>query len=86
MENEELDNELVVNDDVPETSEENLEEVNISTSEDEKQVQENVEEAEQSSEDIEKLVEERANKLFEEKVEERLVRDRINRERKGCQS
>lgn len=82
MENEELDNELVVNDDVPETSEENLEEVNISTSEDEKQVQENVEEAEQSSEDIEKLVEERANKLFEEKVEERLVRDRINRERK----
>lgn len=82
MENEELDNELVVNDDVPETSEENLEEVNISTSEDEEQVQENVEEAEQSSEDIEKLVEERANKLFEEKVEERLVRDRINRERK----
>lgn len=82
MENEELDNELVVNDDVPETSEENLEEVNISTSEDEEQVQENVEETQQSSEDIEKLVEERANKLFEEKVEERLVRDRINRERK----
>lgn len=82
MENEELDNELVVNDDVPETSEENLEEVNISTSEDGEQNQESAKEAEQSSEDIEKLVEERANKLFEEKVEERLVRDRINRERK----
>lgn len=82
MKNEELDNELVVNDDVPETSEENLEEVNISTSEDGEQNQESAKEAEQSSEDIEKLVEERANKLFEEKVEERLVRDRINRERK----
>ena len=82
MENEELDNELVVNDDVPETSEENFEEVNISTSEDGEQNQESAKEAEQSSEDIEKLVEERANKLFEEKVEERLVRDRINRERK----
>ncbi len=81
MENEELDNELVV-DDVPETSEENLEEVQVNASQDDEQVQENVEETEQSSEDIQKLVEERANKLFEEKVEERLVRDRINRERK----
>ena len=81
MENEELDNELVVND-VPETSEEDLEEVQVNASQDDEQVQENVEETEQSSEDIQKLVEERANKLFEEKVEERLVRDRINRERK----
>ena len=81
MENEELDNELVV-DDVPETSEENLEEVQVNASQDDEQVQENVEETEQSSEDIKKLVEERANKLFEEKVEERLIRDRINRERK----
>lgn len=81
MENEELDNELVVNDDVPETSERNLEEVDISTSEDEGQVQEESQKAEQFSEDIEKLVEERANKLFEEKVEERLIRDRVNRER-----
>ena len=77
---EELDNELVVND-VPETLEENLEEVQVNASQDDEQVQE-VEETEQSSEDIEKLVEERANKLFEEKVEERLRRDRINRERK----
>lgn len=81
MENEELDNELVV-DDVPETSEENLEEVQVNASQDDEQIQENVEETEQSSEDIQKLVEERANKLFEEKVKERLVRDRINRERK----
>lgn len=81
MENEELDNELVVNDDVPETSERNLEEVDVSTSEDEGQVQEESQKAEQFSEDIEKLVEERANKLFEEKVEERLIRDRVNRER-----
>lgn len=79
---EELDNELVVNDDVPETSEENLEEVNIDTSEDEGQVQETTQEVETpSEEDIEKMIEERANKLFEEKVEDRLIRDRINRER-----
>lgn len=84
MENEELDNELVV-DDVPETSEENLEEVQVNASQDDEQIQENVEEAEQPSEDIQKLVEERANKLFEEKVEERLIRDRINRERKQNQ-
>lgn len=82
MENEELDNELVVND-VPETSEENLEEVNIGTSEDEEQNQEMVDMTETNQEDdIQRQIEERANKLFEEKVEERLVRDRINRERK----
>lgn len=82
MENEELDNELVV-DDVPETSEENLEEVNISTSEDEEQNQETVNMTETNQEDdIQKQIEERANKLFEEKVEERLIRDRVNRERK----
>lgn len=75
---EELDNELVEND-VPETSEE-LEEVQVDASQDEEQTQES-QEAE-SSEDIEKLIEERANKLFEEKVKERLTRDRINRERK----
>lgn len=84
MENEELDNELVV-DDVPETSEENLEEVQVNASQDDEQSQENVEETELPSEDIQKLVEERANKLFEEKVEERLIRDRINRERKQSQ-
>ena len=55
----ELDNELVVNNDVPETSEENLEEVNIDTSEDEGQVQETTQEVETpSEEDIEKMIEE----------------------------
>ena len=80
---EELNNELVVENDVPETSEENLEEVNIGTSEDEGQNQETVDMTETNQEDdIQKQIEERANKLFEEKVEERLIRDRINRERK----
>ena len=83
MENEELNNELVVENDVVETSEENFEEVNISTSEDGEQNQDTVEGTEnQAEDDITKQIEERANKLFEEKVEERLRRDRINRERK----
>lgn len=83
MENEELSNELVVENDVIETSEENLEEVNISTSEDGEQNQDTVDMTKKESEnDIEKQIEERANKLFEEKVEERLKRDRINRERR----
>lgn len=82
MENEELDNELVVNDDVPETSEETLEDVQVSASGNEEQVQETTQEVETpSQEDIERMIEERANKLFEEKVEQRLLRDRINRER-----
>ena len=78
---EELNNELVVENDVPETSEQNLEEVNIGTSEDEEQNQETVDMTETNQEDdIQKQIEERANKLFEEKVEERLVRDRVNKE------
>ena len=86
MENEELDNELVVSDDVPETSEQNLEEVNIDTSEDEEQVQETTEEVvAPSQEDIEKMIEERANKRTQEQIEQRLIRDRINRERKQNQ-
>lgn len=67
--NEELDNEEIVEKDVPETSEENAEELVIDTSIDE------------SSDNIDKLVEEKANKLFEEKVEERLIRDRAKRDR-----
>ena len=86
MENEELDNELVVSDDVPETSEQNLEEVNIGTSEDGEQVQETTEEVvTPSQEDIEKMIEERANKRTQEQIEQRLIRDRINRERKQNQ-
>lgn len=81
--NEETNNEEVVLNDVPETSEENLEEVNIGTSEDEGQVQEIVEETETNSEeDINRMVEERANKMFEEKVKDRLARDRASQERK----
>lgn len=67
--NEDLDNEEVVETDVPETSEEETaEEVVVNASQDNEQ-------------DIEKLVEERANKLFEEKVEDRLIRDRAKRDR-----
>ena len=86
MENEELDNELVVSDDVPETSEQNLEEVNIGTSEDGEQVQETTEEVvAPSQEEIERMIEERANKRTQEQIEQRLIRDRINRERKQNQ-
>lgn len=86
MENEELDNELVVSDDVPETSEQNLEEVNIGTSEDGEQVQETTEEVvTPSQEEIERMIEERANKRTQEQIEQRLIRDRINRERKQNQ-
>lgn len=81
--NEELNNEELLENDVPETSVENLEEVNIGTSEDEGHIQEITQEVENpNQDDIEKQIEERANKLFEEKVEERLIRDRASRERK----
>lgn len=68
--------EEIITTDVPETSdtvEEELEEVNIDTSE-------NIETDETQDRDIEAEIEERANKLFEEKVEERLIRDRRARE------
>ena len=83
MENEELDNELVVSDDVPETSEQNLEEVTISTSEDGEQVQETTEEeVTPSQDDIDARIEARANELMEEKIKDRLARDRASQERK----
>lgn len=83
MENEELDNELVVSDDVPETSEQNLEEVNIGTSEDGEQVQETTEEVvTPSQDDIDARIEARANELMEEKIKDRLARDRASQERK----
>ncbi len=82
MENEISNDEVVLND-VPETSEENLEEVGIDTSEGGELIQETVEETKTNSEDdINKLVEERANKMFEEKVKDRLARDRASQERK----
>lgn len=79
----EENNEEVLLNDVPETSEENLEEVNIDTSEDEEQVQETVEETETNAEDdIEAKIEARANELMEEKIKDRLARDRASQERK----
>ena len=69
-----MDNDEVVENDVPETSDESLEGVQVDTSQNEEQEQAN-------SEEIERLAEERANQLFEEKVEERLIRDRNKREK-----
>lgn len=82
--NEELDNELVVTDDVPETSlEEN--EIENNASEEVEEVQNTTEEVVQpSAEDIERQIEERANKIAEEKMEARLIRDRIKREREDA--
>lgn len=78
------DNELVVND-VPETSEEN--EIETNSAEEVEEVQEVAEETTQTNEeDIEKQIEERANKLFEEKIEARLARDRVKREREQAKS
>jgi len=73
--NEDLNNEEVVGKDVPETSEENLEEVNIGTSEDGEQIQESVKETETNTEDdIKAKIEARANELMEEKIQGRLAR------------
>lgn len=80
----ENDNELIVKEDVPETSErdEQIQESNdnINNIQDEKEstAQEVVQ---HSPEDIEKEITERANKLFEEKAEQRVIRDRIKREK-----
>lgn len=78
-------NEIFVNDDVPETSEqENEIETNASEGVEEVQTTNEVEtpsEVETNEDDIEKQIEERANKLFEEKIEARLARDRVKRER-----
>lgn len=80
--NEENNEEVVLND-VPETSEENLEEVNTDTSEGVEQNQEEVQETETNpEEDFESKVEARANELMEEKIKERLARDRASQERK----
>ncbi len=81
IDNEEENNELVVTDDVPETSE-NEEQIETDASEGVEEVQDTTEEVEQPSEDdIEKRIEERANKIAEEKIEARLIRDRVKRER-----
>lgn len=80
---EEENNQEVVLNDVPETSEENLEEVNIGTSEDVEEVQDTVHETEDNSaEDIERQIEERANALMEERMSARIAKDRASQERK----
>ncbi len=79
--NEEDNNELVVTDDVPETSE-NEEQIETNASEEVDNVQNTTEEVvNPSAEDIERQIEERANKIAEEKIEARLIRDRVKRER-----
>lgn len=78
--NDEENNELVVTDDVPETSQE--EQIETSTSEGVDEVQDTTQEVVETEQDIEAQIEERANKLAEEKIEARLIRDRIARERK----
>lgn len=78
---EEDSNELVVTDDVPETSE-NEEQIETNASEEVDNVQNTTEEVvNPSAEDIERQIEERANKIAEEKIEARLIRDRVKRER-----
>ncbi len=77
-----MEDELVVENDVPETSEENLEEVTINTSNDE-ETQDAVQETETNTEDdIEERIEARANELMEEKIKDRIARDRASQERK----
>ena len=72
------ENEIFVENDVPETSEE--EQIETDASEGVEEVQA-TEVAKTNEDDIEKQIEERANKIAEEKIEARLIRDRIKRER-----
>ncbi|MCI8654263.1 MAG: hypothetical protein HFJ48_00055 [Clostridia bacterium] len=78
------ENELIVEEDVPETSEKDEQAQNISGENND--IQEQItgtaqEVVQHSPEDIEKEITERANKLFEENVENRLIRDRVKREK-----
>lgn len=70
------DNEIL---DVPETSEEEL--IETDASEEVEEVLNTTDEVETNAEDIEKQIEERANKIAEDKIQARLIRDRIKRER-----
>ena len=75
-------NEEVVENDVPETSEE--EQIETDASEEVEEVLNTTDEVETNAEDIEKQIEERANKKAEKIVETRLIRDRIKRERENA--
>ena len=70
------DNEVL---DVPETSEEEL--IETDASEEVEEVLNTTDEVETNAEDIERQIEERANKIAEDKIQARLIRDRIKRER-----
>lgn len=70
------DNEIL---DVPETSEEEL--IETDASEEVEEVLNTTDEVETNAEDIERQIEERANKIAEDKIQARLIRDRIKRER-----
>lgn len=75
-------NEEVVENDVPETSEE--EPIETDASEEVEEVLNTTDEVETNAEDIERQIEERANKKAEKIVETRLIRDRIKRERENA--
>lgn len=86
MDEENLDNELIVNDSVPETLEENernLDEIETGASEEVEEGQDTAQEAVSKDEDIEKEIEERVNREVEDKIESRLIRDRVKREREA---
>lgn len=74
-------NEEVVVNDVPETSE-NLEEVVVNASQDETNQDVVVDTGTNAEDDIEKKIEARANELMEEKIKDRIARDRASQERK----
>lgn len=80
MEDEVLDNELNVNDSVPETLEENEQTEQIENVAD-SEVQDIAQDAKEIEVDIEKQIEERANRIAEEKMEARVIRERIKKDR-----
>lgn len=82
MDDEVLDNELNVNDGVPETLEEKeIEQVQNDVNNEGENVQDVAQDAKEADVDIEKQIEERANKIAEEKMEARVIRERIKKDR-----
>lgn len=84
MDEEILNEDVVVNEGVPETPEEateNLDELETDTSEGVEQNQDTTQDVVRTDEDIEREIEERVGREVEEKIEARLARDRAKRER-----
>lgn len=82
MEDEMLDNEFIVNDSVPETLEkEEIEQVQNDIDNGVEHVQDVAQDANEAEVDIEKQIEERANRIAEEKIEARVIRERIKKDR-----